>query len=123
MKKLITIILCFFCMQSFSQNIGFIRTFPGNNSVTYFTNSRLVKGLSFYHALAADTANTVFYIENYKYSDIQIFDEKIKAMKAKLCMPGYKSNPGDFIFTMDSESDIIFYYHVRAEDLLDPKFN
>ncbi|HVA98051.1 MAG TPA: hypothetical protein VNG53_04075 [Bacteroidia bacterium] len=110
-------------MQSFAQDIAYIKTFPGNNNTTYFTNSRKVHGLTFYHAIAADTLNAVFYIENYKYSDIKIFKEKMKAMKAKLCMPGYRSKPGDFIFTMDSEVDIIFYYHVRKEDLLDPKFD
>ena len=68
----------------------------------------MVKGLSFYHALAADTANTVFYIENYKYSDIQIFEEKIKAMKVKLCMPGYKSNPGDFILQWTAKATLSF---------------
>ena len=34
-------------------------------------------------------------------------------MNAKLCLPGYKSNPGDLIFTMDSDQDIIFYYHLH----------
>ena len=123
MKRAITILLCVFCLQGFAQHTGFYRTFPGNDSVTYFTNSKMVKGLTFYHELAKDTANAIFYIENYKYSDLKISLEKIKIMNAKLCLPGYKSKPGDLIFTMDSESEIIFYYHMHEQDLLDVKIN
>jgi hypothetical protein len=118
-----TIILCFLFLPSFAQDRGFIKMFPGNDSVTYLTNSRLVKGLAFYHDLAQDTSNAIFYIENYKYSDVKVFPAKIKVMNAKLCFDDYKSNPGDFIFTMDSKSEIIFYYHLRESELMDAKFN
>jgi hypothetical protein len=116
MKKLDTIILCMFCLESYSQNTGYLITFPGNDSVVYLTNSRVAHGLSFFHALAKDTANGVFYIENFKYSDIHTSPDKIRAMKAKFCLPGYKSKPGDLIFSMDSETDFIYYYHLNKED-------
>lgn len=123
MIKLTTIILCFFYVQSFAQDMAYIKTFPGNNNTTYLTNSRKIKGLTFYHAIAADTLNAVFYIENYKYSDVKVFADKIKVMNAKICLHGYKSRPGDFIFTMDSEVGIIFYYHIQEKDLMNEKFN
>jgi hypothetical protein len=116
MKKLATIILCMVYLQSYSQDTGYLITFPGNDSVVYLTNSQMVHGLSFYHALAKDTAYRVFYIEHFKYSDIHTAPDKIMAMKAKLCLPGYKSQPGDFIFSIDSQTDFIFYYHLNKED-------
>lgn len=121
MKKLFTFILCLICLQNYAQDQGYFKTFPGNESVLYLTNSNLVKGLSFFHKTAADTSNTVFYIEDFKYSDIQLFAEKIKVSNLKICIPNYKSNPGDFIFTFDNENEIIFYYHTRKEDLLKEK--
>lgn len=113
MKKLTTIILCFFCVQSFAQKMFYVKSFPGNDKNFYYTNSKKIRGLVFCHTIAADTVNAVFYIENYKYSDVKIIPQKIKVMNAKLCLPGYKSKAGDFIFTMDSDQDIIFYYHLK----------
>ena len=123
MKKLTTIILCFFCVQSFAQKMFYVKAFPGNDKNYYDTNSKKIGGLVFCHAIAADTVNAVFYIENYKYSDVKVFPEKIKVMNAKLCLAGYKSNPGDFIFTMDSEQDIIFFYHLNKKEYEDAKHN
>ena len=123
MKKAITILLCVFCLKGFAQDTGFYKTFPGNDSVTYFTNSKILKGLTFYHKLAKDTANAIFYVDDYRYSDLKISPEKIKIMNARPCLEGFKSKPGDLIFTMDGDSEIIFYYHMHEEDLLDVKIN
>jgi hypothetical protein len=47
---------------------------------------------------------------------VKVFSEKIKVMNAKLCLPGYKSNLGDFVSTIDGDQDIIFFYHLREKD-------
>ena len=53
------------------------------------------------------------YIPNFKASDIQVFEEKMKMYNSKLCLPNYVSQPGDFIYCFPSEGGIIYYYHPR----------
>lgn len=94
-----------------SQQQFYLKKFPANNSTTYFTNSPTTKGIVFFYENPADTSNPVFYVPDFKLSDIQTFKEKHAISNSKLCFPNYKSQPGDFIYSITSEGEIIFFYH------------
>lgn len=115
MKKILIILLCFTCVAAFSQQQFYLKKFPANNSTRYITNSPTVRGIVLFYRNAADTNKTVLYIENFKQSDIKFFAEKVKFYNSKICLPNYKSNPGDFIYSFDSDGEIIYFYHPKPE--------
>jgi hypothetical protein len=123
MKKILITLLCFTCIAGFAQDQIFIKEFPGNEDVVYITHSSKVKGLVFRYNIAADTNKTVFYIPDFKQSDIRLIEQKINIHEAKLCPNNYKSKPGDFIFSFTSKNEMIYFYHRREMESPNSKFN
>ena len=120
MKKILILLLCFTCVAAFSQQQFYLIKFPANNSTRYITTSPSVRGIVFFYETASDTSKAVMYIPNFKQSDIQSFGEKTTFYNAKLCFNNYKSSPGDFIYSITSEGEIIYFYHPRPAET---KFN
>jgi len=118
MKKILIILFVCTTGAAFSQQQFFLKKFPANNNTTYITNSPTVRGIVFFYRNAADTNKAVFYIENFKQSDIKLFAEKGKLYNSKICFNNYKSSPGDFIYSFDSDGEIIYFYHQPPETKL-----
>jgi len=76
MKKILIILFCCTSVAALSQQQFFLKKFPANNNTTYITNSPTVRGIVFFYRNAADTNKAVFYIENFKQSDIKILRKK-----------------------------------------------
>lgn len=123
MKKILIILFCCTSATAFSQQQFFLKKFPANNNTTYITNSPTVRGIVFFYQTASDTSKPVFYIENFKQSDIQFFSGKARLYNAKICMNNYVSQPGDFIYSITSEGEIIYFYHPRRKGLPGEKIN
>jgi len=120
MKKILIILFCCTTGTAFAQEQQFfLKKFLLNNSTRYITNSPTVRGIVFFYRNAADTNKAVFYIENFKQSDIKFFSEKAKLYNSKICFNNYKSSPGDFIYSFDSDGELIYFYHPKPES----KFN
>jgi len=113
MKKLLIFLFNFMSVTAFSQQQFFLKKFPLNNSTRYITNSPTVRGIVFFYQTASDTSKAVFYIPDFKRSDIRFFAEKIKINNSKLCFSNYVSQPGDFVYSFPSEGGIIYFYHPR----------
>lgn len=117
MKKLLIILLCCASVAAFAQEQQQIhiysKVFRLNNYTRYITNMPAVSGLAFFFHEPADTNTMVMYIPDFKMSDIQLFEDKIKMYKSKMCMPNYVSQPGDFIYCFPPEGGIAYYYHPR----------
>jgi hypothetical protein len=113
MKKLFPIVMLMVCSAGFAQRGGnlYLKTFPGNMGAIYSTNISQVGGLTFTYRTPSDTNNMVYYIENFKPEDIKVFQDKIKLYSSMLCLPGYKSKIGDFIYSFTSENEILYFYH------------
>ena len=118
MKTLLIVIffLLIISHETSAQQQFFLKKFPANNNITYITNSPTVKGIVFFYEVAADTSKPVFYISDFKQSDIQFFAEKAKVYNSKICFPNYQSSPGDFIYSITSEGEIIYFYHPRPAE-------
>ena len=123
MKKIIIVLLCLISFAAFSQQQFFLKKYPLNNSTRYITNSPTVSGIVFFYQTASDTSKPVFYIENFKQSDIQFFSGKVQLYNTKICMNNYVSQPGDFIYSITSEGEIIYFYHPRRKELPGEKIN
>ena len=123
MKKILITLFCLTCFAGFVQNQTFIKEFPGNENVIYITHSSKVKGLVFRYNIASDTNKVVFYIPDFKQSDIRLIEQKLKIHEAKICPNDYKSKPGDFIFSFTSKNEMIYFYHRREIDSPHSKFN
>jgi hypothetical protein len=72
MKTLITAFFFFLIISNaaFAQQQFFLKKFPANDNITYITNLPTVKGIVFFYEKAADTSKPVFYIQDFKQSDI-----------------------------------------------------
>jgi len=123
MKKIIIVLLCLTSFAAFSQQQFFLKKYPLNNTTRYITNSPTVSGIVFFYQTASDTSKPVFYIENFKQSDIQLFSGNVQLYNTKICMNNYVSQPGDFIYSITSEGDIIYFYHPRRKELPGEKIN
>jgi len=123
MKKILITFFCLTCFAGFAQDQTYIKEFPGNEEVIYITHSSKVKGLVFRYNIASDTNKAVFYIPDFKQSDIRLIEKKLKLYDAKICSNDYKSKPGDFIFSFTSKNEIIYFYHRREMDSPHSKFN
>lgn len=115
MKKLIIVLLCCLSGAAFAQEQQqiYAKVFRLNNSTRYITNMPAVRGLAFFFHSPADTNSMVMYISNFKASDIQVFEEKVKMYNSKLCLPNYVSQPGDFIYCFTPQDGLAYYYHPR----------
>ncbi|HEY5371069.1 MAG TPA: hypothetical protein VIJ75_18960 [Hanamia sp.] len=81
MKKILIILFCCTTGAAFAQEQQFfLKKFPANNNTTYITNSPTVRGIVFFYRNAADTNKAVFYIENFKQTDIKIFCGKSEVL-------------------------------------------
>ena len=119
MKKILIILFCCTTDAAFAQEQQFfLKKFPVNNSTRYITNSPTVRGIVFFYRNAADTNKAVFYIENFKQSDIKFFAEKVKFSNSKICFNNYKSSPGEFIYSFHSDGKLIYFYQQPPETKL-----
>ena len=122
MKKLFIVLFCCTSFAAFSQQF-YLKKFPLNNTTRYITNSPTVRGIVFFYQTASDTSKAVFYIENFKQSDLKIFTGKVQLNNGKICMNNYVSKPGDFIYSVTSEGEIIYFYHPRPREFPGEKIN
>jgi hypothetical protein len=110
LKKLFLIVLVLVCTSTFGQLL-YTKRFPGNWAAIYTSNVMLVGDLTFVYRTASDTNNVVFYIENFKPENIKSIPEKIKFYSSKICLPDYKSKIGDFIYSFNSQNELLYFYH------------
>ena len=111
MKTLSTLIIFFLYLQNVVQGQSYVKSFHGNDSAIYVTNTNVTSGLNFVYENAADTNKTIYYIENFKHSDLKNVPDKIILENAKICRGNYKSKVGDFIFSFDSKNEFIYFFH------------
>ncbi|MGN6802385.1 MAG: hypothetical protein ACTHJN_10790 [Ginsengibacter sp.] len=119
MKTILSMIFMILVSQTATaQQQFYLKKFPANNNNSYITNSPTIKGIVFFYENPKDTTKPVFYIPDFKQSDIKNFEKKQTLYNAKICFPNYKSKPGDFIFSTTSDGKFYYFYDNRPQDKL-----
>ena len=119
MKTFFSLILTLlFSHLATAQQQFYLKKFPANNNNSYITNSPTIKGIVFFYENPKDTNKAVFYIPDFKQSDIKNFEKKQTLYNARICFPNYKSKAGDFIFSTTSGGKFYYFYDNRPKSKL-----
>jgi hypothetical protein len=112
MKIIFLTLFLFASVAGFSQTRVYPKKFNANPDGIYVTNSTSNPDLSFLYKTAEDTSRITYLIEKFSPNDLVHAGEKLQFYNVKLCLPNYQTKLHDFIFSITSESEIIYFFHI-----------